>query len=184
MKNFIRKQIFYLILSIIMVVAMSFAIIFFLNKINSKTHKVLEIKEKIVTYQKNERAFKDEVIKIKDLENRLEGLESKVISNENLPSLLSDLEKIAQNNKNEFEITSVTNPIVDEKKKLIIEFNTSGSYKDIKNFLEELKKQTFQINFSKISLLLQNSDEKTDDNQEGVNSQFWRAIATIEVLSF
>jgi Tfp pilus assembly protein PilO len=160
-----------------------------------KMSKVYEIKEKLASYQKNKKAFEDEVKEIRDLEERVKTLESFKISSENIPSLLSTLEKLANKHSISFEITSVQTPIENEKTKLLIETTSKGSFVQIQNFFEELQHQNFQVRLAKVFLFsekgVSSSPEVTGTlSVKGAKTPTvskelkWQGVATIEIQSF
>ncbi len=195
MNTIFKKHIVSLIALIVIAGVVLFGIIFFFSSMNTKVARVLEIKERIASYQKNKKEFADEVVKLKSFEERMATLESKVITSSNVPTLLSTFEKLAENNVTSFEITSVQTPVVDEKKKLLIDFNIKGSYSQIQSLLDKMQHQAFQVNFLKLSLF---SDQVGQIAlvEEGTVSENkiklpatprdkpWQATATIEILSF
>ncbi|MBP6858054.1 MAG: hypothetical protein KBC11_02600 [Candidatus Pacebacteria bacterium] len=169
-------------------------VILFFNRINVKMSNVTEVREKIASYQKDDKAFKDEAEKITGLESRLKKLESQIITTDNLPGLLSAFEKLALDNNTQLQITSVQTPVVEEKTKLFVEFNVIGSYSDIQNYLSQTQKQIFQITITKIFLVSEKVEENISSNTGVLSisktkltpskSAQWKAFVTIEVLSF
>lgn len=194
MDKILKKHITTLIASMILCVVFIFGIVFLFHSMAGKTTKVLEIKERIASYQKNKKAFNDEVEKIKILEKRLVDLEAQVINTEKVPSLLSGFETLAQKNNTLLEITSVQTPTEDDKTKLRIEFSVKGSYSQIQSFLNELQHQSFQIKINKLSLDLEQAEQVPEttgtlsiDKTKApivVKDKQWQGVATIEILSF
>jgi Tfp pilus assembly protein PilO len=137
MSNILKNNIIKLIIYIALAVALFVGVSVVFSSMKIKMSKVYEIKEKLASYQKNKKAFEDEVKEIRDLEERVKTLESFKISSENIPSLLSTLEKLANKHSISFEITSVQTPIENEKTKLLIETTSKGSFVQIQNFFEE-----------------------------------------------
>lgn len=170
-------------------------IIFFgftLSGIKEKTAKALELKEKLVSYQINKKAFNEEVQKINNLESRVVDLQKNIIKEETVPELLSNLEALAGQNNISFEITGVQNIKSESGNKLSLETKTVGSYREIINFLNLLRKQTFLINIKNIYLF---SDQvvisDTQDIKPGIGEKTtqtikepkWQGVVTIEILS-
>jgi Tfp pilus assembly protein PilO len=195
MNTILKKHIVSLIAIIIIGVIMLGGIVFLSLSMKTKMAKVIETKERIASYQKNKKAFNEEVNKLKSLENRLTELESKIITKENVPTLLSSLEALAQKNGTTFEITSVQTPIENDKTKLLIEFNTKGSYNQIQSFLGELQHQPFEIKIAKLFLF----SEQGEPSREATSGRLlvtksktptapkeksWQGVTTIEILSF
>jgi hypothetical protein len=195
MNTIFKKHIISLVVSIILSISLLIGLILFFSFIKNKMSKVIELKERIVTYQKNEKAFADEASQIKILQNKLTNIESKIITSEKIPSLLSTFETLAQSDNIDFEITSVQTPLVDEKTKLMIDFDAKGSYLNLQKFLNQIQHQSFQVNFSQLFIFSEQKESiKTVTNgtlptnkissQPVLKEKGWHSIATIEILSF
>jgi Tfp pilus assembly protein PilO len=195
MSNILKNNIIKLIIYIALAVALFVGVSVVFSSMKIKMSKVYEIKEKLASYQKNKKAFEDEVKEIRDLEERVKTLESFKISSENIPSLLSTLEKLANKHSISFEITSVQTPIENEKTKLLIETTSKGSFVQIQNFFEELQHQNFQVRLAKVFLFsekgVSSSPEVTGTlSVKGAKTPTvskelkWQGVATIEIQSF
>ena len=195
MNTILKKQYILLILTTIIVfVFIGFLGIVF-SKIKLNTVRVQETKERLMSYQVNKKAFNDETNQIRSLQERLTNLESKIVTNQSVPELLSKLESLATENKLEFEITSVQTIIENEAPKLIIECNTHGSYQQIVSFFNLLQHQEFQIkirkffvfseqgpsSLSEVAGTLSTGKTKTAPLPKEV---LWQGVATIEIISF
>jgi Tfp pilus assembly protein PilO len=195
MKNIFKNHIFSLIILLILAVLVIAGFLFFIFSIKTKTDRIIEVKQRIALYQKNKKSFTNQVDNLKLLEKRLIDLESKIITNENIPKLLSHLEALAQDNGTSFEITTVQTPIENEKNTLFIEFNTRGSYDQIQNFLNQLQHQSFQISITKLFLFSEQA-EVAQPAMTGtlsvikpktslvVKEKIWQGVVIIKVLSF
>jgi Tfp pilus assembly protein PilO len=195
MSNILKNNIIKLIIYIALVIALFVGVSVVFSSMKIKMSKVYDIKEKLASYQKNKKAFEDEVKEIRDLEERVKILESFKVSSENIPSLLSTLEKLANKHSISFEITSVQTPIENEKTKLLIETTSKGSFVQIQNFFEELQHQNFQVRLAKVFLFsekgVSSSPEVTGTlSVKGVKTPTvskelkWQGVATIEIQSF
>ncbi len=194
MNTIFKKHVVGLIILIIVAIFILIGIIFFFSSMNQKVVRVLDVKERISSYEKNKKEFADEVAQLKTFENKLSALESYVVTSGSVPDLLSTFETLAQKQNLTFEIASVQTPVENEKTKLLVEFNIrSGSFPQIQSFLNELQHQAFQVNFIKLSV---NSDSTPTvpevPTQDGATPKApivskernWQAVATIEILSF
>ncbi len=195
MSNILKNNIIKLIIYIALVIALFVGVSVVFSSMKIKMSKVYDIKEKLASYQKNKKAFEDEVKEIRDLEERVKILESFKVSSENIPSLLSTLEKLANKHSISFEITSVQTPIENEKTKLLIETTSKGSFVQIQNFFEELQHQNFQVRLAKVFLFsekgVSSSPEVTGtlsvkgSKTPTVSKELkWQGVATIEIQSF
>lgn len=195
MNTILKKHILSLIVIIILGVVLLSGIAFLSFSMKVKMAQVIDTKERIASYQKNKKAFNEEVNKLKSLEERLVDLESKIITKENVPTLLSNLEILAQKNGTTFEITSVQTPIENDKVKLLIEFNTKGSYNQIQSFLDQLQHQSFELKITKLFLFSEQGESlsETTSGKLSVNKskasvvpkeKGWQGVTTIEILSF
>jgi Tfp pilus assembly protein PilO len=195
MSNILKNNIIKLIIYIALTVALFVGVSIVFANMKIKMSKVYEIKEKLSSYQQNKKAFEDEVKEIRSLEDRIKVLESFKISSENIPSLLSTLEKLASKNGVSFEITSVQTPIENEKTKLLIESTSKGSFTQIQNFFEELQHQNFQVRFARVFIFSEkgvNSSPETTGtlSVKGAKAPVvskelkWQGVATIEIQSF
>ncbi len=195
MNNIFKKHIVGLVVLIILALVILVGIIFFFSSTNDKVVRVLDIKERISSYEKNKKEFSDEVDQLKIFEQKLSVLESYVVTGGSVPGLLSTFESLAQKNNIVFEIASVQTPTENDKIKLLVEFNiSSGSFLQIQSFLNELQHQTFQINIIKLSIISDPTPEVVEvSSTEGTTApktpvvakeKNWQAVATIEILSF
>lgn len=192
MNTIFRKHISSLIILIIFSLAILFGILFFFSSMGVKVSKVIEIQERIASYEKNKKAFAEEAKKLQTLQNRVVELESMVVTKESVPALLSTFESLAQGIGTDIEITSVQTLIENDKPKLVVEFNTNGSYNQIHSFLNILQHQKFQIKITKL-IFLSSQEEKIPDEISptekvktlpSIKEKQWQGVATIEILSF
>ena len=196
MDNIFKKHIFSLVTMVFIAVAILVGIIFFFSSMKVKVARVLDIKERISSYEKNKKEFTDEVIQLKTFEKRLTVLESQVINKATVPTLLSTFENLAQKSGTSFEITSVQTPNENNKSKLYVGFNIKGSYSNIQSFLDQVQHQPFQVNINSLSLFWDQAPQVEVDTTllptnntniklpAPVKEKQWQADATIEVLSF
>lgn len=199
MNTIFKKHIITTIVLIITTIVSLIMIVFLVLSMNTKISRVLETKERLSSYQKNNKAYKEEAEQFKLLEKRLEVLESKIVSDQTVSTFLSFLEDLAQKDGTDFEITSVQSPVQDEKKSLSIDFNIKGTYSDVRLFLDQIQHQPYQIKFSKLDIF---SETPTVQAPQVVQTptpgtkpvavpttpvlkeRQWTAVATIEVVSF
>lgn len=195
MSTILKKHILLLIVCLVACVAALTCIVIFLTTMNGKTSRVLEIKERLASYQKNKKAFEDEAKELRVLQNRLSALEGHVVTANSIPVFLSTLETLATKNNIGFEITSVQTPIENEKTVLLIEATTKGSYSQINSFFDQLEHQAFQVKIKRLYLFSAESETNTAEvsgtlsgpkipKPATVKEQGWQGVATIEVLSF
>lgn len=195
MNSIFRKHIIVLIITFIIAITSLFGVAFLIYTMDSKITKVLETKEKLSSYQKNNKAYIDESNKMKGLEKRVLSLESNIINEQTIPTFLSSLEALAQRSGTEFEITSVQNPVFNETKKLLVDFSIRGNYNNVRSFLDEIQHQSYQIQISNLELSLENQpiiNTPNINSAPGIKPPIpvvpkekqWRVIGTIDVLSF
>jgi Tfp pilus assembly protein PilO len=184
-------------LSIVIIISLALVVggVVLLQSLNGKLSKIADIKERVASYQKNKKAFTDEVVKIQSLEKRVSDLEASVVTSETVPALLSSLESLAKDAGVSFEITSVQNPTENDTVKLVVESSLVGSQSKNLAFLEELQHQPFQVRITKLFLFSEEGQSSTSVSS-GVLSggkskatpvsleKQWRAIVTIEIVSF
>ncbi|HRH24985.1 MAG TPA: hypothetical protein PLQ20_01430 [Candidatus Paceibacterota bacterium] len=193
MKKAFSKHLIAIFISVALCLAIIVAFTIILSNINKKTAKVLDLKEKLVSYQINKKAFNEEAQKIKNLESRINNLEKNIIKEESVPELLSSLESLAGQNNISFEITSVQNISSETGNKLVLETKSVAPYKDIMKFLELLRKQSFLTNIKTVYLFSEqaSSVESQDPRLPAVNKKTaiipkeprWQGVVTIEILS-
>lgn len=193
MNTILKKHTIALIVLIIALLAGAAGVLYLFYSMNGKVAQVVAVKERIASYQKNKKAFADEAQKLKVLDGRVDTLESSIVTSEQVPQLLSQFETLALASGTSFEITSVQTPIENEKTKLVVEFNTKGSYAQIDSFLKKLEHQAFQIKITQLFLLgsVEEKVEATSGTLPAGTKQpvvqkapTWQAVATVEILSF
>lgn len=195
MNTILKKHIISLILLIVVAGMILIGIVFLFSSMKTKIIRVLETKERISSYQKNKKEFADEVLKLKSFEERIVSLESKVVGSADVPTLLSTFENLAQDNVAGFEIVSVQTPVVDEKMKLLVDFNVKGSYSQIQAFFNKIQHQSFQVHFLELAIFSDQVGQVAEvenvispDNKTKLpvlpKEKSWQAAATIEILSF
>jgi Tfp pilus assembly protein PilO len=193
MQHVFRKQLILVCIAALLFVVLLGGGVFFVGFIRTQIGQTRELKEKIASYEKNKKTFTDEVLHIKTLEARVEALESTIVTPEGVPLLLSRLEALATKSGVSFEITSVQNPVVDEKPMLSVESSMTGSRETILAFLGTLTEQPIALHINKLFLFSEEGGVSSVptagtlqvDQKKPVNSTArWRAVATIHVLSF
>ncbi len=195
MNTILKKHILGLILLLVTAGLILAGIILLFSSMKTNIVRVLETKERISSYEKNKKEFADEVVKLKSFEERVAILESKVVESTDVPALLSNFEKLAQNNVTNFEIVSVQTPSVDGKNKLLIDFNVKGSYSQIQSFFNKIQHQAFQVNFLTLAMFSEQvaqvveadivtSPENKIKLPVSPKEKQWQAVVTIEILSF
>ena len=193
MKKAFTKHLIAIFISVALCLAIIVVFTLTLSSINKKTTKVLELKEKLVSYQINKKAFNEEAQKINNLESRINTLEKNIIKEESVPELLSSLESLAGQNNISFEITSVQNINSETGNKLVLETKSVAPYKDIMKFLELLRKQSFLTNIKNIYMFSEqtSSVEAQDPRLPAISKKTvqppieprWQGVVTIEILS-
>ena len=194
MNTIFKKHIISLIVSIIIPLILLGAVFLLLREFSVKVSRIADIKERVASYQKNKKAFTDEVLKIQSLEKRVGALEASIVTSETVPSLLSSLESLGKNAGVAFEITSVQNPVENDTVKLVIECSIVGSQSKILAFLDQLQHQRFEVRISKL-FLFSDEGQSSTPAQAGILSggkskpapvaeRQWRAITTVEIVSF
>ncbi len=195
MNTILKKHIISLVLSIIFPVVLLGVGGLLLQQLNTKVSRIADIKERIASYQKNKKAFTDEVSNIQLLEKRVSSLESSIVTTEEVPTLLSSLESLAKDSGVTFEITSVQNPVENDAPKLTIECSVIGSKTQVLSFLDRLQHQSFAVRVSKL-FLFSEEGQQSSPLASGVLSggkvktvtvsseKQWHGIATIEIISF
>lgn len=186
MKQIFRKHFISILVSIVLCVSVFLVFTYIFSKIRKDITNVLDSKEKLLSYQINKKAFNDEVLKIKGLEERLSVLEKNIIKKDSIPNLLSSIESLADQKGVVFEITSVDD-MIEDKQKFSINTRVSGQYEKIINFFNSLENQSFLSKVSSISLSLDSSGGESSlsdtTNKLVVKEPKWQGTATIEILS-
>lgn len=195
MNTILKKHYITISISVIIcILAIGFIGIIF-SKMNVRINETTSLKEQLLSYQLNKKAFNDENAQVGSLQERLAKLESFLINNGSVPGLLSKLEALAEKNGNEFEITSVQTPISGDGTKLVIECTTRGSYKQVISFFEAIQKQDFQVRLSKFFIFSEQKDTAspetagtllvTKNKKTAVTKEIeWQGVATLEIVSF
>jgi type II secretory pathway pseudopilin PulG len=176
MKSLLRKHyIALLVTAIIVGVALAgFVLLFFLMK--KREIRVHEVKQTLATYEQNKKTFSKEIEKMNILNNKLQLLESKKITEASTPNLLSQIETMAASKGVEVSITSVETPDIDGKKKMFVDLSAAGTFAGIKDFTDMMLSQEYKISFSSFSLYKKNAESAEDVH--------WELLATFEVISF
>lgn len=190
MKTLVKKQIIVLIASLafFLVVAAGIAVLFRL--IEARAAVVQDIKEQIATYQVNKRAFSEEAQQIKLLQSRFSVLSDYVVTEKNLPTILSTIETLAKENALSLDITEVATPVKDATTSLIVEFTAQGNYTALQSFLASLLHQPYAASFSRIEFVANTTPEQTPVSgkkplvKQLPQEQQWRVFGTLTVLSF
>lgn len=166
-----------------------------LVQIDTKVKTIGEIKERIASYQKNKKAFTDEVAKIQGLEKRVSTLESSVVTSESVPVLLSSLETLAKNEGVTFEITSVQTPTEGDTQKLFVECSIVGSRTKVLSFLNIVQRQSFLVSMQRLFVYSEEGQVRspvsagvlqggTQKVSSGLLERQWHAVATLQIISF
>ena len=196
MDTILKKHIATLILALIIPVGLLIAGVLLLKQVDTRIGRIADIKERIASYQKNKKAFTDEVAKIQLLEKRVTSLEASVITTKSVPALLSSLESLAKTAGVAFEITSVQNPIENEVQTLSIECSIVGSRTQVLSFLNTLQHQAFAVHISKLFVFSEEGQSsvpvvtgvlsvgKTKAPAPVVKEKQWHGVATITIVSF
>lgn len=178
----------HLILSIILFVGIGIlaaGFVFFLKFIETRSARVLEIKEEIATYEINKRSFSEEAQEIKTLQAKVQTLEEYVVTPATLPGVLSDLEALAVDRGVAFQITGVATPTEKDQKKLRIDFSLEGSFTLVQEFLQLLLQQPFATAFTKLEFAAEPKIQPLDGVPAGsTTTDAWRVLGTLEILSF
>ncbi len=198
MHAILRKHIITIIILILVGAASLTLIVLLFSSMNTKISRVLETKERLSSYQKNTKAYREESEQFALLEKRLGALEGQIINDQTVPATLSFLEDLAEKDGTDFEITSVQTPVQNEKKVLILDFTITGSYTAVRLFLDQIQHQVYQIKFSKLEMFSEGQAAQVPAVAPIVvpgkppvvspvtvpKERQWRAVATIEVLNF
>lgn len=134
--------------------------------------ETVKIEERIASYGSNKKIFENESLALRDLEARVENVESYIVTTTTTPAFLSSLEALAISHGVEFTITSAQT-LGKQKDKLTVDFAASGDMASITGFLRDLGKQTYQIKFAKLALV----SDRTTTGQ-------WSVLGSIQVVSF
>ena len=165
------------------------------SQMKTRTSETNSLKEKLVSYQVNRKAFNDESAQVASLQSRLVLLEKNIIHSSSVPELLSRLEALAATNRTEFEITSVQNIVEGEVPKLLIEYTSRGSYEQVASLFENLQHQEFQVRFRKLYVFSEQGSKSSPEVSGTLPGQKpktapaskeikWQGVATIEITSF
>lgn len=185
MQRIFKKHLILAIVLFVGIGVLAAGFVFFLRFIETRSARVLEIKEEIATYEINKRSFTEEAQEIKALQTRVQTLEQSVVTAATLPGVLSDLEALAGKRKVSFQITGVSTPTEKDQKKLRIEFSLEGPFVLVQEFLELLLKQPFATAFTKLEFTAEPKIQPLEGAPAGsTTTDSWRVLGTLEILSF
>ena len=194
MDTLLKKQYVPLVITIVLCLfgGVVFSAVIFKMKI--KFEKTTELKQQLVSYEVNKKAFNDEADQINLLQKRSSALESSMVNSTTVPGLLSHLESLAELSGIKFEITSVQTVSENDSKRLSIACTTEGGYDQILNLFNSLQHQAFQVNIKNLNIF---SEVETQSVVEApgagatnpktpplIKKIKWHGIATIEIISF
>lgn len=174
MSKFLRKQYMGLLLTVItfVLVVGGFVALFLLMK--QRLLRVQEVKQTLATYEQNKKTFAKETMTVQQLIARMEDLEEKGITEEEMPTLLSQIQAFGTQVGVVVEITKVETPTIDGKKQLFVDISAQGEYSKLTAFTKKLLSQEYHIRFSKLAI----------HQEQGDTVGVWQLLGTFEVLSF
>ncbi len=194
MDTLLKKQ--YIPLVITIIVCLFGGVVFgaVLFKMKIKFEKTTELKQQLVSYEVNKKAFNDEADQIGLLQKRSAALESSIVNPATVPGLLSRLESLAEISGTKFEITSVQTVSENDSKRLSIACTTEGDYDQILNLFNLLQHQAFQVNIKDLNLFSEVETQSAVETPVAgatnpktpptVKKIKWHGVATIEIISF
>jgi hypothetical protein len=137
---------------------------------------VIEARDRLASFEQNKRQLSEENEKLIAIKDRINALETHVVTEDTTPTVLSSIESMAKGEGIDFTLTAVvaTSARGDAPAKLHIDFSAEGSFAGIQRFIDRLQAQTYEVQIDRLSLYTV-SDRK---------SQGWQLLAGIDILSF
>lgn len=176
MESLYRKKSIQLIVCTIILFGLVGALGLFAQSMERKKQKVIDIKERLASYEQNKKIFQQETKRLERVGERTWALEAKRITSENLPALLSSIESLAAAQGVTFAITQVETPVVDVgPQKLTIAFSAQGSFANLQALLHAMTHQVYQVTFTTFSLY---------SDPSAKSGAGFDMLGTIEVISF
>lgn len=186
MNTLYRKQIATTIITFLVGGVALAGLIQFGFTMREKQLHVLDIKKQLASYDINKKIFADESKSLESIEARIENLEKYRVTEDSVPALLSSLESMAQDKNVTFAITTVSSPVAKaEKPTLSIDVAARGTFENVTSFLEDLQSQPYEIQFTRFSLFISNTD--TEENTTILTKKMleeWELLASIKIISF
>lgn len=176
MESLYKKKLMHVILSALLLAVLILVLAIFARSMEYKKQQVIDIKERLASYEQNKKIFQDETKRLGRAGERVAMLEAARVTTENLPTLLSSLETLALNRSVTFAITQVETPLVETgPQKLTISFSAQGSLVNLQAFLSDINHQVYQVRFTSFSLYL---------DKEAKGGPAWDVLGGFEVISF
>ncbi len=172
MKSVFRIQFISLIIASIAFLGSLVAFYFFSTTMKAKEARVLEARDHLASFEQNKRIFTEEAKELEVIKNRVEALETNLLTKESIPTLLSSLESMATARNVVFTLTAVNQPETSEGVDPIlhIEFSAEGSFADLELLATDMLTQSYQATFTRFSLYFSDTA--------------WQLLAGINVKSF
>ena len=178
-----KKQILVTVTLGLVLLAMSFLLVYLQRAVAEKRVETVELFEKLASVEANRLAFVREYSDFQTVKEKVAQIERYFYTEQTVPLFLSDLESQARARNISFEITSVhlqsktdtRGPYVD------VEFNAEGSYANLVAFSNELQKKPYRIVFDKYYLLGTESSSTAKQNGAG---RPWRLYGTLQLITF
>lgn len=149
--------------------------------------RVLEVRDRLASFEQNKRIFSDEVRQLDIIKTRITTLERYIITEESIPGLLSSLEGIATNRGVDFEITSV-NTVTDtsqgqNEKILRIDFSATGSLASLQALVKNIESESYKVVFRQFSLFLVGGSSTRSVSAQPSAGQ-WQLLGQLDILSY
>ena len=195
MESIIKNQYIKLIVATIVCIACGALFSVLLIRMKTRFDSTNLLRERLVSYQINKKAFNEEAVQMHLLQKRLDSLTRNVISKNSVPDLLSKLEALADASHVKFEITNVQTVLKNDIPRLIVGGAAEGAYSEIEAFFDLLQHQSFQIQFQDLSVYSETIETAVSESPNAppfnkpkapntTKETKWHGVATIEVISF
>lgn len=153
--------------------------------VRTTTSSILQSKEQLMSYTVNKKTFAEEALRVATITAGIEKLEAYIQDPTETPELLSSFESLAKNSGVLFSINTVEAPRP-EYKFITIHFSAKGSLQAITAFLEVLRQQQYQVDFTEFSLVRTESDVLSiakNDKQTTTTQVMWEVRTAVRIPS-
>ena len=187
MKSLLRRHYIIFIFSTILLVASFFGLLAFVASMSKRLQRVMEVRDRLATFEQNKRTFADEAVEFEKIRERVALLEKNILTNASIPYVLSALEEMAKTKNIDFAITTAEIVSTKGPTYLHVDFSASGTFENIEKLVDEILSQPYQTKFSRFSLYF-NKNIESEAGPESVKikptTATWQLLAGIDIMSF
>lgn len=191
MKHLLRFHILGTIAAVLVLVTALIALVVFGRAMEARKVRVLEVRDRLASFDQNKRIFSDEAKQFEIIKSRITALEGNIVTEESIPVLLSSLETLAKEEGVDFEITLVDTAVPEATsgrtdQTLRIDFSASGGFANIQALTKKMQSQYYQVLFSQFSLFMTSSGQAQTRRATAPDAKAgqWQLLGRIDVLSF